>query len=127
MKKLGKILALVLAASLVLSLVACGGSDSGDKTLKIFGNIGNPDGLSVIDEDMINKFKEKTGVTVEIETVASSGYLEKLQLMLASGEYPDAALFPSTTTQAYVDSVDSGIVVELNQYLTEENAPNLMA
>lgn len=127
MKKLGKILALVLAASLVLSLVACGGSDSGDKTLKIFGNIGDPDGYSVLDEELITKFKEKTGVTVEIETVASSGYLEKLQLMLASGEYPDAALFPSTTTQAYIDSVDSGIVVELNEYLTEENAPNLMA
>lgn len=126
MKKLGKILALVLAAALILSLVACGESNSGDKTLKLFGNIGNADGLSVLDEEIITRFKEKTGVQVEIEVVASSGYQEKLQLMLASGEYPDAALFPSTTTQAYIDSVDEGIVVELNEYLTEENAPNLM-
>ena len=127
MKKLVKILALVLAASLILSLAACGGgAGSGDGTLKLFGNIGSSDGLSVIDEEIINKFEEKTGVHVEIEVVPSSGYQEKLQLMLASGEYPDAALFPSTTTQAYVDSVDSGILVDLSEYLTEENAPNLM-
>ena len=127
MKKLGKIVALLLAATLVLSLVACGGDkDTGDKTLKIFGDVGSSDGYSVLDEKIVNQFKEKTGVTVELEYVASSGYLEKLQLMLASGEYPDAALFPSTTVQAYVDSVNNGIVVELNKYLTEENAPNLM-
>lgn len=128
MKKLGKILALVLAAAMVLSLVACGGNGgaSGDKVLKIFGNIGSADGLSVLDEQLLNQFKEKTGITVELEHVASSGYQEKLQLMLASGEYPDAAIFPSTTTQAYIDSVEEGVVVELNEWLTEENAPNLM-
>ena len=127
MKKLGKIVALLLAATLVLSLVACGGNgDSGDKTLKIFGNVGSADGYSVLDQRIVDQFKEKTGITVELEYVASSGYLEKLQLMLASGEYPDAALFPSTTVQAYIDSVNNGIVVELNDYLTEKNAPNLM-
>ncbi len=127
MKKLGKILALVLAAALVLSLVACGEDASGDKTLRLFGNIGSADGYSVIDEEILAAFKQQTGITVELEYVASSGYQEKLQLMLASGEYPDAAVFPSTTTQAYIDSVENGIVVELNEYLTEENAPNLMA
>lgn len=126
MKKLGKILALVLAASLVLSLVACGDKASDDKTLKLFGNVGSADGFSVLDEEIVQKFKEKTGITVELEYVASSGYQEKLQLMLASGEYPDAAVFPSTTTQAYIDSVENGILVDLKEYLTEENCPNLM-
>ena len=82
MRKLSKFLALMLAAVLVLSLVSCGGGKSDDKTLKIFGNIGSSDGLSVLDEEIIEKFKEKTGVQVEIEVVPSSGYQEKLQLML---------------------------------------------
>ncbi len=57
MKKLGKIVALLLAATLVLSLVACDGNgDSGDKTLKIFGNVGSADGYSVLDEKIVNQF-----------------------------------------------------------------------
>ena len=61
MKKLGKIVALLLAATLVLSLVACGGDkDTGDKTLKIFGDVGSSDGYSVLDEKIVNQFKEKT-------------------------------------------------------------------
>ena len=127
MKKLGKILALVLAASLVLSLVACGGNKSSDgDVLTIFAPIGGSDGLSVLDEEIVNKFKEKTGIQVEIEFVAYSGFAEKLQLMLASGEYPDVAQFPSTTLPSYIDAVESGIVVDLQEYLTEKNAPNLM-
>lgn len=128
MKKLMKLTALLLTAVMVLSLVACGGNETadGDKVLKLFANVGSSDGLSVIDEEVLTKFKEKTGIDVVYEVVPSSGYQEKVQLMLASGEYPDVVLFPSTTTQAYIDSVESGIVVELNEYLTEENAPNLM-
>ncbi len=133
MKKLSKILALMLALTLVLSFVACGGSgkDGGKKnaadTLTVFGNIGSAEGPTVIDEMIIEGFKEKTGVTVEIQTASGSGYLEQLQLMIASGEYPDAALFPTTTVQAYIDVCEAGKVVALDEYLTEENCPNLMA
>lgn len=128
MKNFMKMTALLISVIMVLSLVACGGDQvaTGEKVLKIFANVGSSDGLSVLDEEILGKFKEKTGIDVVYEVVPSSGYQEKLQLMLASGEYPDAALFPSTTTQAYIDTVESGIAVELNEYLTEENAPNLM-
>ena len=127
-----KIICLLLALALVLSLVACGAPEKSDDakmsgTLTIFGNIGRAEGYSVIDEMIIDGFKEKTGITVEIQTASSSGYLEQLQLMIASGEYPDAALFPTTTVQAYIDVVEAGKVVALDEYLTEENAPNLMA
>lgn len=132
MKKLSKILALMLALALVLSLVACGGSGEGGKknaadTLTIFGNIGSAEGYSVVDEMIIEGFKEKTGVTVEIQTASGSGYLEQLQLMIASGEYPDVALFPTTTVQAYIDVCEAGKVVALDEYLDAEKYPNLMA
>ena len=130
MKKVSKILALVLVAAIVLSLVACGGKTETSKmggTLTVFGNIGSAEGYSVLDERILEGFKEKTGVTVEIQTASSSGYLEQLQLMIASGEYPDAALFPTTTVQAYIDVCEAGKAVPLDEYLTEENAPNLMA
>ena len=66
MKKLSKILALMLALTLVLSLVACDGSgkDGGKKnaadTLTVFGNIGSAEGPTVIDEMIIEGFKEKS-------------------------------------------------------------------
>ena len=132
MKKLSKILALMLALTLVLSLVACGNkTESGKKNaadkLTIFGNIGSAEGYTVVDEMIIDGFKEKTGITVEIQTASSSGYLEQLQLMIASGEYPDVALFPSTTVQAYIDVCEAGKVVPLDEYLDAEKYPNLMA
>ena len=124
-----KVLALLVALALVLSLAACGGSKTSksDDTITIFGNIGSTEGCSVIDERILEGFKEKTGITVEIQTASGSGYLEQLQLMIASGEYPDAALFPTTTVQAYIDVCEAGKVHALDEYLTEENVPNLMA
>ncbi|MBQ2968547.1 MAG: extracellular solute-binding protein [Clostridia bacterium] len=130
MKKGFKFLSVMLALSLVLSLVACSGqktTSKTDDTLTIFGNVGSTEGMSVIDEKIINGFKEKTGITVEIQTGSSSGYLEQLQLLIASGEYPDVALFPTTTVQAYIDVCEGGKVAALDEYLTEENCPNLMA
>ena len=128
-----KTISMLVVLALVLSLAACGGAEKKDDksmagtTLTIFGNIGSAEGYSVVDEMIIDGFKEKTGIQVEIQTASGSGYLEQLQLMIASGEYPDAALFPSTTVQAYIDVVEAGKVHFLDEYLTEENAPNLMA
>ncbi|MBR3941788.1 MAG: extracellular solute-binding protein [Clostridia bacterium] len=139
MKKLTKILALMLVVALVLSLVACGGGDSKKNahkidpnaplsgSLTIFGNIASTEGeISVLDEEILKGFKEKYNVDVTIKGASQSGYLEQLQLAIASGEFPDVALFPTTTHETYIEACQKGKVVALDDYLFEENCPNLM-
>ncbi|MNI31650.1 Lipoprotein LipO precursor [compost metagenome] len=53
----------------------------------------------------------------------ATGYNERLQLMLASGDYPDVVLFPETNDQSFQNAVKDGIIKPVNDYL--KNAANL--
>lgn len=80
--------------------------------------------LGRADKAFLADLKENVGVNLEIEIPPSSGYAEKLQLMLVSGEYPDVVMFQSTNSDSYLNALDSGLLLPLNDYL--DKAPDLV-
>lgn len=68
--------------------------------------------------------EEVTGVHIDYYEIDDSSVAEKVSLMLAIGELPDA--FLSTATQDNI-SKNLPLFVALNQYLTPEIAPNYCA
>jgi len=76
------------------------------------------------DQAFLDAIEENTNVRLDIEIPPSSGYAEKLQLMLVSGEYPDVVMFQSTNSDAYLNAIESGVIIPINEYL--DNAANLM-
>lgn len=91
--------------------------------IKIMANHEQPD-ISATDAKFIEQLEKKNNVKLTFEIPPSTGYLERQQLMLSSGDYPDVVFFQNTTDQAYLNAVRDGILVPVNDYL--KNAPNLM-
>ncbi|PYI56424.1 hypothetical protein DLM86_05460 [Paenibacillus flagellatus] len=129
-----------LTALAVLSTSACGGGGDGGKegtganpgngaagsggpvTLKIMGNYEKAD-LTDGDKKMIELLEKKTNTKLEFEIPPLTGYKERLQLMLASGNYPDLVFFPDPSDPSFLNAVKDGVVVPVNDYI--KNAPNL--
>lgn len=128
---LHKITGIVLSAAVITSIAGCGGTGgetpketaSGDNVIKLFANF-SPVEAGVSDQAFLDACEEATGIKIEFEIPPSTSYQERLQLMLASSEYADAILFPSTSDQSYLNAVSSGVALPVNEYL--KNAPNLM-
>ena len=67
------------------------------------------------------ELEEKTGVHVEWEQVKDGDWDTRLNLMFASGDYPDVIMRGSLDVEEY--GVTQGIIVPLDDYI-EENMPN---
>lgn len=50
----------------------------------------DPEGMSLSSNEYIDFLQKKTGVRVELESSGSSAYMDKLNILIASGSYPDA-------------------------------------
>lgn len=92
-------------------------------TITMLANLSKAE-LTLSDLAFIEAIEEKTNTNIEIEIPASSGYAERVQLMLVSGEYPDLVMFKSASDEAFLNAVEDGIVIPLNEHL--KNAPSLM-
>jgi putative aldouronate transport system substrate-binding protein len=90
--------------------------------LKIMGNYDKAD-LSATDKKVVEMLEQKTNTKITFEIPPMTGYAERLQLMLASGGYPDLVFFPSTTEPSFLNAVKEGIVVPVNDYV--KNTENL--
>ncbi len=73
----------------------------------------------------VKAIEEACNVKLNYEVPPMSSYEEKLQITMASGEYPDLIMFPSHDSQVFKDAVSEGIVVPINEYLA--SADNLNA
>lgn len=123
----------ILAAALVMTtLSACGGNQKaasgGDSGTETDSNA--PITLTWFDQNTGDAFTnpvakvitEKTGVTVEIQQPTGNP-VEKLNLMLASGDLPDVILM-SRGSDIMNKYITSGAVIPLND-LIEEHGPNI--
>lgn len=75
-------------------------------------------------EDMKAYLLENFNIEYEVHTTDGEAE-EELNLMLASGDYPDVIIGASTTMRQRF--VDQGRVAEITDYLTEEKSPDLVA
>lgn len=94
----------------------------GPVALKIMAMHDQPD-ISVTDAKFIGELEKKNNVKLTFDIPPVTGYKERLQLMLASGEYPDVVFFENTTDQAFQNAVRDGILIPVNDYL--KSAANL--
>jgi putative aldouronate transport system substrate-binding protein len=144
MKALTRI-ALVIALALIpcLPAVSSGSEEpAGDQEISF-----NPTGLPIVDETvtfdfwaassaedpnqfpLLQQAEEKTNVHINWTTIPSDAVKERLNLMWASGDYPDAltagAADSTNVDPAVVQNYGSqGIILTLND-LIEEHMPNL--
>jgi putative aldouronate transport system substrate-binding protein len=71
--------------------------------------------------DVIN---EKLNVELDFLAPPASGYEQQLQLALISGDIPDVIFFPSEGDDIFINAVNDGVVIPLNDYI--EKSENLM-
>lgn len=113
-------LLLLLASGLTF---AAGGREAADPdgvpTVTFF-TMGVPEGEVAL--RMLAEAEEEVGVRVEFEEPPQQNYAERLQIMLASGDYPDVIFFPSKD-QILIEAAASGVLRPINEYL--QNAPNV--
>ncbi|MDI6619152.1 MAG: extracellular solute-binding protein [Clostridiales bacterium] len=95
---------------------------TGPVPIKIFANFTSAEQTKV-DQAWQKKIEEACNVKLSFEVPPSSGYGERLQVMLAGGDYPDVVYFGSTTDKNFVNSVNNGIIVPVTKYIND--APNL--
>lgn len=154
MKSVKKVLSLILALMLLVSLAACnkGGSETEptkateaasklpaylqvnkaplvteDVTLRVAVLC---DDVCTKPEDtwMYTYLKEVLGINVELESYYKSTLAENISLMMANGNLPDVMIgLGLNTVQLTRYGELEGLLLDLKPYLNEENAPNICA
>ncbi len=76
------------------------------------------------DMDFFKKLEEESNIYIEWEFIESQDYGQKKNLILASGDYPDA-FFNGVTDTDLNTHVSQGVFLPINEYL--QYAPNLSA
>jgi putative aldouronate transport system substrate-binding protein len=73
--------------------------------------------------DMFKEYEKLTGITIEWTTIPQANTVEKINLMLASGDYRDMILAPGLANRA-AEAADEGMLLPLND-LIKEWAPQI--
>ncbi|MDF2921363.1 MAG: hypothetical protein K0R57_277 [Paenibacillaceae bacterium] len=85
-------------------------------TLKIMANYDTPD-ISETDKKFVAQLEAHNNVKIQWEIPPVTGYKERVQLMLASGDYPDVVFFPGTSDASFQNALKDGIIIPVNDYL----------
>lgn len=128
-----KIICGILSASVVLSFVGCketgekGGTVEKLETVSVFCDRSASLGEEMVDYNDVSSFKEMenlTGVKVEWTIPPSSGFEEKFNLMIASGNYADVIVadWKNFGDEKYLNDK---VIISLSDY--KEYMPNFMA
>jgi len=126
MKKLRSILCLTMCLALITGLCAgCGDKEEavsdGLLEVKMFADVSMTE--DAVNTAILEMIEEKFDIKLEIESPPSTSYKERMQIMLASGDYPDLILFKDNGTE-FIDAVESGILLPLNDYLEDKENLN---
>lgn len=139
-----KLMYLLLAAVIILSLTACSGSSSSGPTASTPASESSTSGTAsgtttknagtklafwvppmasyeMTDQefwnDQVSGYKEKTGADISIEVIPWDNYSQKILTSFAGGSAPD--LF-SSGRAAFLNYIDSGLLAPLDDYFTKE-------
>lgn len=80
-------------------------------------------GMSLEDNEYIDYIQEKTGVRIGLNSPGSAGYLDKLNILMASGEYPDAFMISDKNRSKLLQFASDGLLTDIAPYL--DKYPNL--
>lgn len=90
--------------------------------IKIMGTFASSN-LSETDKLLIQTIEKATNTEIKFDIPPSTGYTERLQLSLTTGDYPDVVFFGSPDDSAYLKAVKDGVIIPVDTYL--KNAENL--
>jgi len=127
---LKRMLAMVMAAVLALSVCACGGkkeetakTDNGETVkLKWYISVTEPNGFDEVMEEANKYLKEKINVELDLVCVQPADYNQKMNMIMASQEEFDLMWVASNT---FEPNVAKGAFVPLDELL--ETTPDLKA
>lgn len=131
-----KVLAGVGATVLLAGVTACGTKDKPTETgeqkpaaaesakvsMKIMGQFASSN-LSETDKLLVQSIEKATNTEIKFDIPPSTGYNERLQLSLTTGDFPDVVYFPSTNDAAFLKAVKDGVIIPIDSYL--KNAENI--
>lgn len=130
-----KVVASVMAASLVLSMAACGSKPKN----KVDNSVANTDttqtnfnimgGISALSKgydgnEVLEQLQKDAGIDVEWQ-VMSDSLSEQVNIRIAGGELPDAFMGVGFSNYDLTTYGSDGTFIDLTPYLTEEYMPNL--
>ena len=93
-------------------------------TLKIMQGIRDVDSLTAPSEmPAIQRLEEQTGIKMEWDMIKGNDWNTKLNLMFASGDYPDLIVSPNTTVDQEEYGVSQKLLIPLNDDLTSKYMP----
>lgn len=118
---------LIILSTLVMLLLGCASSSNGIEETANDGKSYNvlfdfnvdAQGMSFTDNEYVDYLEEKTGVRIELESPGTSGYMDKLNVMMASGKYPDAFMVTSPNRNKILQFADDDLLVDLKPYLDD--------
>ena len=145
---LKRVMTILLAGIMALSVVGCGGSEGGkskknqdlswlntsgelpivkegtEKTLRIaiqmYNDSGDPE------EKWFYKFiEEEMNINLEIEKFTASNTSEYISLLFADGDLPDIIIGGGLGTASLVSYGEQGLLADLSSYISEDLTPNL--
>ena len=117
-----KILALVLAAMMLLGIAPVALADEAP-TVSIFLQM--PSEFNPETDPYVAQVEAATGVNIEWVMPPINSYEESLNLMMADGDYPDIIQFPSITGAAYINAIESEVLLPLDELVSQyENLTN---
>lgn len=124
--KMKKVLGLILACSAAVSLAACGGNDdvASDNYVKWVNRGPEVREMALVNEEISKYTEEKIGQKVEMMNLGSSEFLEKIQLMIASGERIDICF--SANSVNFNQNANKGFYMDMTEYFNEY-APDIKA
>ncbi len=120
MKKAGKVLSLVCAATIGLStLAACGNENaSSDDTYK-FSAMVKLHSPEVPNKKILDVLSEKTNMELDIQFVPATTYPEKVNALFGAGSFPDSVVLDLDMLTQYHEAIQDGQFWEIGPYLDE--------
>lgn len=142
-KVLKKAMALSMVAAMTIGMLGGCGSDKKEKAASVELNeagtypivkdgtldmtmfrLSMPNVENFETNDLTKFMEEKTGIHFEFITGGRDDWEDKLNMLLQSDDYPDVILGTSPDLAKY--GIKEGIIIPLDEYLTEENVPNYL-
>ncbi|HBM80443.1 MAG: hypothetical protein QME45_09975 [Clostridiales bacterium] len=126
MKRFARLISLIITLALVFSMVSCNSTkETTDKTPKnteplsftaTLNSWGGDDANSMVQKEWLKQMETKMGrkINIKFNYIPSSGYDEKVKLMISSNTLTDFVQLPSFWD--YAPSAKQGLFLELSQY-----------
>lgn len=120
-----KLLIMILAASMLLSMTMAGAVAENAPTFRIFAGVGS---MSPPNETkpIVQQLNEAAGINVEWENVTGDMMTERKNLIFAAGQdLPDAFMNARLSDYELMNYGEQGMLIPLQDYITPEIMPNL--